>query len=82
MGVHARVAVVVAVVVAVFRVVSQRYFLLEAQLVPARSAAIRAVSRGNCGFVCIRKTRLPARIVGHCAARAVLPGRWTILQGG
>lgn len=55
-----------------FGVVPQRdifFSQVEARLVPARGAGIRAVSRGNCGFVCICKRSLLAGIAGHCAAR-------------
>lgn len=85
--VHARVVVVVAVVavvavtvlvVVVFwrrRAAEDIFFWqVEARPVPARGAGIRAVSRGNCGFVCICKRSLPAGIaVALCRAR-FLPG--------
>lgn len=55
--VHARVVVAVVavtiVVVVVFWRRRQRYFLFASR--SAACAAVRAVSRGNCGFVCICK---------------------------
>lgn len=73
------VVVIVVVVVVVFwrrSAATFSYFAkkVEAQLVPARGAAIRAVSRGNCGFVCICKRVYLQELPGgggggHCAAR-------------